>query len=254
VLLDASASVASGPGTFAWRQVGGATVELTSATQAVASFTPATPGKYAFEVTVARGALKSPPARVEVFVSEAGAALPVVTASADQSVATVDQPVALTANATGGATEFAWRQVSGPAAGLTQADSPDATVVPFARGFYVFEVSAKAASAESHPVRVAFEARAAGGGAIPQASATAPQGDPIVGQLVFLDGRASTGATRYQWRQVAGPWVAVPQQALTWFRPLATGLYAFELVVDDGTTRSAPARVEVNVISSEGVQ
>lgn len=254
VLLDASASVAEGPATFSWQQVAGSLGQLSGADQAVATFTPAVAGRYAFAVTVTRGALRSPPARVDVWVSETGAALPVVTASADQSSAIVNQPVALAATATGGATEFAWRQVSGPAAGLTDADSADATVVPFARGYYVFEATARNGAAESRPARVAFEAVAAGGGAIPRAVAGAPQPRPIVGELTFLDGRASTGAVRHRWTQVAGPWVALPQQALTWFRPHADGLYAFELVVDDGTTRSAPVRIEINVVSPEGVQ
>jgi hypothetical protein len=51
---------------------------------------------------------------------------------------------------------------------------------------------------------------------------------------------------------VAGPWVALGTQgSVVTFRPLAVGLYAFELVVDDGVTRSAPTRVEVNVVRGE---
>jgi hypothetical protein len=73
-----------------------------------------------------------------------------------------------------------------------------------------------------------------------------------VGQLVFLDGRASTGAARFRWTQVAGPWVPFATQgSVATFRPLAVGRYAFELVVDDGVARSAPARVEVNVVKGE---
>jgi hypothetical protein len=37
------------------------------------------------------------------------------------------------------------------------------------------------------------------------------------------------------------------QTAVTTFRPPAPGTYAFELEVDDGATRSAPFRVEVQV-------
>mgnify|MGYP003543301183 CR=1 FL=1 len=35
--------------------------------------------------------------------------------------------------------------------------------------------------------------------------------------------------------------------------PLAPGVYAFELEVDNGTTTSAPVRIEIAVTSAEGV-
>jgi hypothetical protein len=119
----------------------------------------------------------------------------------------------------------------------------------------VFEAAVKDGAAEGRPARVVFEARA-GGAAIPQAHVTTAAGDAWVGQLVFLDGRSSTGAARFRWTQVAGPWVALSMQgSVATFRPLAAGVYAFELVVDDNTTRSAPARVEVNVVAPpEGVR
>ena len=253
VTLDAGASV-SGPGaSFAWQQVGGAAVSLATPDQAVAWFLPPSPGRYAFEATVTSAGVRSPPARVEVFVAPAGSALPAVTATAPAVVA-VNVPAALEATGSGGALDYAWRQVAGPAAGLTSADRASANAVPFAPGFYVFEVAVKdAAGAESRPYRVAFEARASGR-TLPQARATAPGGaEAMVGQLVFLDGRASTGATQYRWTQVGGPWVAIAAQqaALTTFRPLVPGAYAFELEVGDGAARGAPARVEVNVVAAQ---
>ncbi len=127
--------------------------------------------------------------------------------------------------------------------------NPDATAtaVPFVPGFYVFEVAVVESGAESKPARVAFEARS-GGKAIPVARVAALGGDVVVKQLVFLDGRASTGASRYRWMQVGAPWVVVSGTDVAMFRPDVPGVYAFELEVDDGTVRSAPARVEVNVV------
>jgi hypothetical protein len=163
-------------------------------------------------------------------------------------------PVALDAAVTGGAVTYAWRQVSGPAAGLTSADAATATAVPFAAGFYVFEVSVKDGAAEGHPARVAFEARV-GGKAIPQARIAPVASPAAVGQIVFLDGRGSTGATGYRWTQVAGPWVGLgAQNNVTSFRPHEPGRYAFELEVNDGKVRSAPARVEVDVVRVQGVE
>jgi hypothetical protein len=247
VVLDASASLAQPGSDYAWEQVSGPPAELSGADQPVAWFVPSTAGRYAFEVSVQQGGLRSPPGRVEVFVAETGRALPAVTATAPSIVA-VNTAVTLEAVSSGGA-EYAWRQVSGPAAGLSDEDRASATVVAFTPGFYVFEVAVRDGAAVSRPARVAFEARA-GDVAIPRARIAARAGDAWVGELVFLDGRGSTGATRYRWTQVAGPWVALgAQAAVTSFRPLAEGVYAFELQVDDGTVRSAPARIEVNVVA-----
>jgi hypothetical protein len=172
-------------------------------------------------------------------------------AAAAPSIVAVGAPVALEATPTPSSAAVSWRQLSGPAAGLTGTDGAVATVVPFAPGFHVLEASVKDGAAEGHPARVAFEARL-GGAAIPQARVAPLARDAWVGQLVFLDGRGSSGAARFRWAQVAGPWVPFQTQgSVATFRPLATGRYAFELVVDDGVTRSAPARVEVNVVTGE---
>lgn len=249
VALDASASFFGT--TVLWSQVSGPTAQLGGADTSVAWFVPSVAGRYVFEVQVANDELRSPPARVEVLVAEAGKALPTVSATA-ASVVGIGTPVSLDATASAGAVEYAWKQVAGPAAGLNDADRATATAVAFAPGFYVFEVSVKDGAAESRPARVAFEARTAGR-AIPQARASCPTPAPIAGQYVLLDGRGSVGATRYRWTQVEGPWVVLqsPTEAVTAFRPLAPGRYAFELEVDDGTARSAPSRVEVNVSKGE---
>jgi hypothetical protein len=74
-----------------------------------------------------------------------------------------------------------------------------------------------------------------------------------VGEVALLDGSGSHGAAaktlRYRWTQVAGAWVALDaaDSARPTFRPPVNGEYGFELEVDDGSVRSAPARVTVTV-------
>jgi hypothetical protein len=237
--------------TFWWEQVDGPPATLAGASQPVATFVPSSAGRYTFALTVGgNGVQSSPPARVDVYVAEAGQGLPEIqSASAADPVVAVSTAVSLTASGTGSG--YAWKQVAGPAAGLTDADQGTATVVPFVPGFYAFEVSATDGAAVGVPTRVSFEARA--GKPIPVARASRPGLPPHAGQLVFLDGRGSTGASRYRWTQVAGPWVALEGQgAVVSFTPRDAGIYAFELEVDDGTVRSAPTHVEVNV-SEQGV-
>jgi hypothetical protein len=241
VTLDASASLPQGV-TFSWLHVDGATV-LPGV--AAPSFTPAAPGLYVFEVTAWNGALRSPPARVVVLA--ASATLPTAVASAP-ATGTVNAAITLDGTASvGDALSYQWRQTAGPAAGISGADGAAPTVVPFATGAFAFELTvAEADGAVSAPVTVRFDA-VAPGKVLPVASATAPA-DALVGELVILDGRASTGGTRYRWTQVAGPWVALDgASAAAVFRAPVAGTYRFELVVDDGSVRSAPYAVTVNV-------
>jgi outer membrane protein assembly factor BamB len=252
VKLDASASIGA---ELSWRQLSGPAVELSDAGSAEPTFTPPAAGRYAFQVSARDGALRSAPATVEVFVAEAGAVLPEARIATPAAAAAVNVPVALdgsaSAAALGGPLAFRWRQVAGPAAAIADADRPTASVVAFVPGRYLFELQVTEGGAEGVPARVALEARAAGQ-PLPEAVASA-QGTAVVGELVRLDGRASTGARRFRWTQVDGPWTALKAtQSAPTFVPASPGLYAFELEVDDGATRSAPARVNVLVFPAPG--
>jgi len=246
VTLDASGSFAASDAVFEWRQVAGAAVELTGQGTPTASFQAPGQGRYAFQVAVQQGRVRSPPALVEVFVSPVGATLPVAVAAAP-AVALVNGGATLDGSAStgSGALKYAWRQVAGPAAGLRNADAAVADSYFFAPGSYVFELSVSDGMTESVPARVRVEARA-DGRPIPVARASAPE-VAAVGELVTLDGSASVGATTFQWTQVSGPWVAVQGGSRAAFVAAAPGRYGFELEVQDGQARSAPVRVEVEV-------
>ncbi len=248
VSLDGTGSLfADAAPAFLWEQIDGPPATILGAARPVATFVPAQAGRYGFALTVLTSdGRRSPPARVDVFVADAGKAAPEIqAASAASAIVAVNAPVALTATGTGSG--YAWSQVTGPAAGLTGADGGSATAVPFSPGWYVFEVSATDGAAVGPPARVSFEARASGQ-PIPVARLAAPTAAPVAGQLVILDGRGSTGAARYRFTQVAGPWVVLGGQgAVRTFRAHDPGTYAFELEVDDGRVRSAPARLEITV-------
>jgi hypothetical protein len=248
VVLDAGASFRGATATFEWQQVAGPAAQLTGEGEAVA-FVPAAPGRYMFRVSIVDGAISSPASDVEVFVAAAGADLPVASASAPKTVA-VNTAVALSgADGRGaGPLSYAWRQVRGPAAGLTNAEKQVATVVAFEPGFYEFELTVSDGVAVGVPARVAFEARQ-GRRSIPVAVASAPAAAEV-GHTVKLSGRESVGAGGWRWTQIEGPWVAVENalSASASFRPHAPGVYGFELEVNDGRVRSAPARVNVVVV------
>lgn len=248
VALDARASSARGGDVrFAWRQVDGPAVTLASALTATPSFVPPKAGRYAFDVALVSEERRSPPARVEVYAAAQGGALPTAAVAPVAAGAPVGRPLALDGSASAGASlAYRWRQVSGPAAGLTDDDAAIATVVPFAAGSYVFELTVRSGDAVGVPARVRFETGGPGG-AVPKAIAAARKGP---GDHWALDGSASGPVPlRYRWTQVAGPWVALdaPDSSTPSFRASGPGAYAFELEVDDGTVRSAPASVTVTV-------
>jgi hypothetical protein len=250
VVLDATGSY--GAETYRWTQASGAPVALDGADGPVASFTPATAGRYAFDLVVGDAVGRSPAARVDVFVA-AAEALPSAVATGPAR-GEPGEPLALdgrgSAAASGGALGYAWRQVAGPAAGLTGADRAVAIVVPFAPGVHVFELQVVEGGAPSLPARVTVEVPPPGG-ALPVAIAAAPTTAPL-GARVVLDGSASTagGAPRFRWTQVGGPWVPLDDATapVAVFQPSAPGLYDFELEVVDGDVRSAAARVRVAVL------
>jgi hypothetical protein len=253
VSLDGTGSLfADAAPTFFWEQIDGPPAAILGSSQPVASVVPGQAGRYAFALTVfTRGGRRSPPARVDVFVAEVGGTPPVIqSASADRAVVEVNTPVALGATGTG--TGYAWSQVTGPAAGLTGADTGSAAAVPFSPGWYVFEVSATDGAAVGPPARVSFEARS-NGRPIPIARLSSPTASPMAGQMVILDARSSTDAARFRVTQVAGPWVVLSGEgAVRTFRAHDPGTYAFELEVDDGRVRSAPARLELTVTDHGG--
>jgi len=245
VTLDASASL-PGDANVVWRlaEPDGGVV----ATTATASVTIPAPGRYVFEAVAEKGEIRSPPARVVVLAGQGGV-LPTAVASAPET-GVVTGELALDGGASVGGVgslTYAWRQLAGPAAGLAHADAAMATAVPFAAGVYVFELTVTDESgAVSAPatVRIDVESPARG---LPVAAATGPAA-AAVGELVVLSGQDSVSAARFRWSQVAGPWVAIDCTSVApVFVPTSPGTYVFELVVDDGQVRSAPATVAVVV-------
>lgn len=258
LLLDASES-SGPPGTvlgFAWRQLSGpaATLQPTARSSQV-SFVPPAAGHFRFEVSASEGVQTAPWQTIDVYVAATAAGLPVA-ATPPSKTGTVGEPLTLSGVQShgvglGASLSYRWRQLSGPAAGLTNATQESATVVPFSPGVAVFELSVTEGEQESLPVQVTVESSVPGR-TRPTARAEGPAVTTAMLEVI-LDGNASTGGgaapLRYRWTQVAGPWVALedPRAALSAFTPRLPGLYVFELEVDDGTTRSAPASVGVLV-------
>jgi hypothetical protein len=118
--------------TYRWSQVAGAPVALEDADQAVARFSPDTYGGFIFELVVADGVLESAPARVELvigrpYVPVARAGLP---AYATTIPVTLDGSGSTDPDASD-ALGYSWKQVSGPALLISDANSARPTISGF---------------------------------------------------------------------------------------------------------------------------
>lgn len=168
---------------------------------------------------------------------------------------------------------YRWTQLGGPVtAGLSDPASPVPTFVPAGDGLYEFELVADNGVLASPPASVRIGVNRAlhspialAVAADPLTGASAgPASAPLpvpAGRPVRLDGRASSdpdesdrAALVYEWLQEAGPSVALsnPFSAVaTFVAPSLPGDGArgvlFQLFVDDGRARSAPATASIEV-------
>jgi hypothetical protein len=125
VTLDGSASINAK--TFAWVQTSGPAVTLTGANTAVATFTaPATSTALGFTLTTTGTSGSSTD---DILITVAAVAPPVANAGPDQTGVLVGNSVLLNASTSTGAASFAWTQVSGAAATLSNADTAQASFI-----------------------------------------------------------------------------------------------------------------------------
>jgi MYXO-CTERM domain-containing protein len=260
VLLDASASASQEglPLTFAWRQVSGPAVSLTSAASAVTAFTAPsqeTASTVVLEVEVSDG---TNTATDQVSISVSPVPAPTLTADAgqDQTVNVGDRVVLDGANSRSSANvalTFAWSQVSGPQVTLQGTDRPAATfTAPDVTEESVLEFSLTVSDgprSTSDRIRVTILA--------PEAPAplVAKAGDDVTvnaGAAVILDGGESTGPAglTFAWAQVDGPTVTAQGTGpvLAFTAPIAAtmSVLTFELTVSaDGDSATDTVVVTV---------
>ncbi|HEY6101217.1 MAG TPA: cytochrome c3 family protein, partial [Anaeromyxobacter sp.] len=140
-----------------------------------------------------------------------------------------------------------WRQVSGPATlALEGADKARVRFVARQAGDYVLALRVRDPNVWSPDATVTVTVR--------DVAPTADAGPDVaarVGDAVALDGRFSSDANgsvlSFAWTQASGPAAVLsdPAAPVASFVPAQAGVYAFDLVVNDGVQSSAPARVVV---------
>ncbi|MBI5526946.1 MAG: hypothetical protein HY897_11480 [Deltaproteobacteria bacterium] len=264
ITLDGSASVdpdgkALG---YSWRQTGGPAAALDGAGAAMASFVPAAPGVYTFDLTVNDGVNDSPPATAVVSVGGPGNNPPVAEAGFDQRAAVLEDVFLhcdWSHDPDGQPIDCAWTQVEGVRVTLFSPPGGPAKFTPIDPGTCAFELSVSDPDGNAAQDRVTVVVDDPDGNAVP-AAAAAVAGARRVREQVTLSAAGSRDADagdslEYTWTQVGGPRAILSDvhAAAPVFTPLAAGSYAFDLRADDGMARSPAARVAFAVSGSENL-
>jgi hypothetical protein len=274
VILDGSASAdPSGlPLSFSWSQTSGLPVSIAGASSATASFTAPSvpfgqpPAALVFSLTVSSAAGSSS-AFVTITVNPV---IPPPTANAgpDQAVgsgALVTLDGTASSDAAGLGLSFAWTQTAGPLVTLSDASSPSpsftAPTVDSASPpqVLVFSLTVSDANGSSAPSIVTITVNPAPPVNQPPVANAGANQSVASGGLVTLDGTGSFDpegqAITFAWTQTSGTIVALSaadaaQPTFTAPTVLAGSpslSLAFELVVSDAISSSAPATVIVTV-------
>jgi len=252
--LDGSASVDADAEAlrFAWSQLDGPAVSLAGADKPVASFTPAVPGVYRFQLVVSDATHDSVPELVTVVVN-GDTRPPLAAAGGTLRVKALDALVLACGDSVdpdGRPMVCVWTQVGGVHLPLV-VEGTRTRLVPVDPGTYLLDlqVSDGAGAGTRDQLTVIVDGPVA---SVPSALPVV-SGSPTLGQEFTLDGASSFGAPGaslgYVWTQVRGARADLsdPTAVAPSVVAYRAGLYVFELRADDGGLRGPPTTVSVAV-------
>jgi hypothetical protein len=237
---------------YSWTQRDGPDATLSDNHIPSPAFLATTAGDYVFELVVSDGWLLSLPDEVIITIQNVP---PAADAGPDHEVY-AGTAVVLDGSGSADPNEdqlsYSWTQVAGTQVALQGANSESASFVPEEPGVYVFELvtSDGQSFSPADEVQVIVNAPM---NHVPMADAgedqTAKEGDTVT-----LDGSGCSDPDgdplTYAWSQLEGPETVVLEGASTVearFEAPGTGLYRFELIVNDGKVDSPPDDVTVTV-------
>lgn len=242
------------PLTYAWTQLSGSSVTLSSATACEPTFAAAAVGTMEFQLVVNDGAVSSTPDRVIVRVVSQNTP-PVANAGIDGHAFVGDDVVLNASNSydpdNDGLT-FSWTQVGGAAVQIFNATTISPFFTPTTSGVVEFRVSVSDGQTTSTDDVIVTVDNA---NQLPVANAGSSM-VAMVGETITLDGSASYDPDgdpiSYVWSQTGGTSVSLSASntARPSFSEVMEGVYVFELRVYDGHDTSSPSTVTVTVQSA----
>ncbi|MCF6407541.1 PKD domain-containing protein [Chitinophaga filiformis] len=234
---------------YAWKKVSGpAGGTLSGATLVKTTATALVAGTYVFSLTVTDDDNATATANVTVTVNPVAQPneAPVADAGAMQSITLPTSSVTLdgtaSTDADGKIVKYAWKKVSGPAAGgvVTSANTAKTTVTGLVGGTYTFSLTVTDDDNATSSANVVVRVSLAPENKAPVANAGPDQTITLPNNTVELNGSGSRDAdgriAKYAWRKLSGPSGGTFTQsnvAVTKATGLIEGTYVLTLTVAD---------------------
>lgn len=252
--LDGTATVDPDGDTLAytWVQTGGRPVGLAGADTPMATLVPRYSGMYTFNLTALDpwGGFSNDTVRVTVTNRQ-----PVADAGLDQTPMKRSRVIldgTGSSDPDGDVLSYTWVQTGGLPVALVGAGTASPSFIPSLSGQYVFRLTVDDGD---------------GGTAIASTRINVTNADPVANAgsnqvvrkntLVALDGASSSDSDgdtlTFAWVQTGGPSVTLfgAGGATPRFTPTASGVYAFQLTVDDGDGGASTSTVQVTVTNAK---
>lgn len=254
---------------YAWKKIGGpdAGGALTSPTQAKTSVTGLVGGTYKFSLTVTDDDNATDVANVVVRVNLAPQTnkAPVANAGPDVTITLPTNTASLNGSASkdpdGKITKYAWKKISGPAAGtFTQNNVAVTTATGLAQGIYIMALTVTDDDNKTDTDTVRVVVKAAAPPPVNQTPVALAGSDVTITlpvNSVILNAAASSDAdgviTNYQWLKMSGKDVRFSnsQGIINVVSALTRGIYVFELTVTDDDNARATDRITVTVLPAK---
>ncbi len=257
VNLNGSGASSNGAVSYAWALVSGsAGSTITNNKVAATSVTGLVVGTYQFQLTVTdnTGATASSTMQVTVKPIIAVVVLPTANAGLDQSITLPVNNINLSgsgSSSTGTISAYAWRKISGPAAGtITNTSLAATSVTGLAAGIYLFEL--KVTDNIGGVGRDTMQLIVFPAVQLPIANAGPDQSITLPLNNINLNGIGASPngiITSYTWAKISGPNATITNAAIaaTSVTGLVAGIYLFELKVTDNNGGVARDTMQLTV-------
>jgi len=243
--------------TYSWTKVGGPSATMTNTDNPVLSLSALVEGNYTFRLTVTDNGGLSASADVTVTVLPSTVnQLPVANAGSDITLTLPLNNTTIFGSASdpdGSIASYAWTQVSGGAATLSNTTTPTLSVAGLVAGNYSFRLTVTDDKGATAFDDVTVVVNAAATNQPPVANAGADQSITLPTNMTNLIGSGSDAdgsIASYSWLMVSGPTVTIgaTNQPILSLSDLVEGTYVFRLSVRDNGGLTASDDVTVTVL------
>ena len=246
--------------TYRWTKVSGPAATMAGTTTTTLQLSNLAEGVYVFrlQVTDNGGLTHTDDVRVTVLAQSVNQS-PVANAGADRTITLPLNSTTVQGSASdpdGTVTTYLWTKLSGPAATLSNTNTPTLTVTDMVSGTYVFRlrVTDDKGAIDTDDVRVIVNPESTNEPPVANAGPDVTVTLPVSIATIYGSGSDDNGSiARYTWSKVSGPGVTMTNanNATLSLSGLQQGSYVFRLTVEDNEGATASDQVSVTVLPAE---